>query len=314
MKNEKDEMSEIFDTKLLDISIKKARRKTRRRIIVISIMVFIIGNLVNTGISIIWANKMADRMDIEIETSIPSGYISKQEDNIGFLGGRSEYSIAKLINNRPVIIENESSRFGIINNIYITRIQGMESHNANEWADYYWENGYKKMLFFHPKLEYKAYKNDLSLLENLSEMEIVEVGLSFDKGYSADEVGILLKDFNVSWVWVDNYSEEKINELKQEIEEYGSARCYIVEGDTFGTFIRDGNILNEFESHYNRNLDELKMHSPKIYEAMSRAGLDKIENVKIIGATVQGTPRELKALSQVEAIKGATIGCVVNAY
>lgn len=39
-----------------------------------------------------------------------------------------------------------------------------------------------------------------------------------------------------------------------------------------------------------------------------------MKNTKIIGVTVQGTPEELKALSEVKEIKGATIGCIVNMY
>ncbi len=310
----KDEIDEIFDSKLLDQSIKKAKRRSRRRIVEICITLFIVGSIVNFGISNVLADKFSEARDIKVASSIPNGFVMEARDTIGFLGGRSEYKIAKQISGRYVVIENEDSGFGMINNfIYISRVRGMWGTEAGAWPEEYWEYGYKKMLFFHPEVSYKTYKNDLSILDKLSDMQLVEMGLSFDKGYNEWEVGKFLEDFEITWVWIDDYSGEQLDEWRYEAENYDAKQCYIKEGNTFGISIH-GNIINEFENRYEGMISEVEEHNKKRYKALKEVGLDQLENAKIIGVTVQGTPEELKALSEVKEIKGATMGCVVNTY
>ena len=43
----------------------------------------------------------------------------------------------------------------------ITTYTGSGGHKSGEWPKSFWENGYRKMMFFHPKVQYKEYKNDL---------------------------------------------------------------------------------------------------------------------------------------------------------
>lgn len=316
MKQEVDEMDETFDDKLK--SMKRAKRRTRIRTIVtysvVGIVVFIIGSIVNIRISRSMANQYSDTRDINIRTSIPNGYVGEERDTVGFLGGQSEYKLAKNIGERMVFIESETTGFGIMMNYrYLSVGRGGAGDDKDGWPNFYWDNGYKKMLFFHPDLEYNAYKNDLPVLDQLSKTQVVEMGLSFDKGYDEWTVGEFLKDFNITWAWIDNYSEEQLDKWRTEIAAYESSKSYITEGNLFGIKVR-GNIINKFESDYTFTLNQLQEYNSEKYEALQAAGLDELTNVKIIGVTVQGTPEELKALSEVKEIKGATIGCVVNTY
>lgn len=314
----KDEMDEIFDTRLIEESLKKAQRKSRRRIIVITtvvcIAVFTIGSIANIAISMKMADACSDSRDINIRTSIPNGYVGEERATVGFLGRQSEYKLAKNIDGRMIFLETETTGFGnMMNYIYLSIGRGGASDNKDGWPNFYWDNGYKKMLFFHPELEYKAYKNDLPILDKLSDMQVIEMGLSFDQGYDEWAVGKFLKDFNITWAWIDNYSEEQLETWQREITESKDSKCYITEEQLFGISVHD-NIINEFEHQYTFNLNQLEEYNPEKYEALQEAGLDESKNAKIIGVTVQGTPEELKALSEVKEIKGATIGCVINTY
>ena len=87
------------------------------------------------------------------------------------------------------------------------------------------------MMFFHPNVTYKAYKNDLAELSQISDDKIIEVGLSLDKPYSISEISEILPDTDIGWYWVDTFSTQEMEQYQKEARENDAKAAYITEYD-----------------------------------------------------------------------------------
>ncbi|ACD22703.1 hypothetical protein CLL_A1523 [Clostridium botulinum B str. Eklund 17B (NRP)] len=78
-----------FEDDFNEENIKKDIRKTKFKLILkvisISIIVLLIGSIVNLIICAKYSRKSYANNDIRVQLSIPSGYISKSDDIFGFL-------------------------------------------------------------------------------------------------------------------------------------------------------------------------------------------------------------------------------------
>ena len=82
-------------------------------------------------------------------------------------------------------------------------------HEEDLQNQHYNELGQREMVFFYPFLQYKTYRNDLKLLDDIGEDKIMEVALSFDQGYTFDEVqSMISNNVTLSWLWVDDVNED----------------------------------------------------------------------------------------------------------
>lgn len=305
-----EKIDDMLDDDKLNKAINKGKRRSNLKATIICIIVFVIGLILNSIVSIKMGNSNRKFLEGYCKTTIPSGYISKCVNVSGVLGGISHYTICKNIGWRPVILSNEISYFGI--NIFkISTFQsGSGGHSAGEWPVSYWENGYKKLMFFHPDIKYKEYKKDFSELDKISNSKIVEMGLSFDKKYEPNEVRRLIPKVNVSWVWLDTYTKEEMDKLKKEAKEYDARSTYISEQRTLGIRTEGNVVLTEiYKDSYSGLLNVLKTQGDKeVYRQLK----ERKDPPDIIGVTVYGTPNELKVLSENPHIKGATIGVMMD--
>ncbi|GEM_PF-1379347 len=315
------DIEDMFDDKKLKKSVRKARVKSTIKIIIIATIVFVVGSFLNTFISLKYSAKMYEMNEAYVSMSVPNGYISESNDIIGFLGGNGTYKIAKKVDGKPVILEDRTSLFGLVPQMNYTRFTGAGYHIAGEWPVEFWENGYKKLRLFHPELQYKEYQNDLAEIEKIPDGKVIEMAISFDKPYKVTDLYTIqnkLKPASITWMWLNEFTEEKMKEYQYEIENYDAKANGVAENDAIGLSAPDGKEFNynPYEEKYDELLKKLgKSYMPEhktLYKEIIARGKTSIEDAEILGVIVNGTKEELKELVGNPMIKATSIGVVVD--
>jgi uncharacterized protein YdaT len=315
-----DQLDEIFNSEKLDQAIRKSKQKSTRKTILISILVavfvVIIFSVGNTALTIIMSNKAYNKTNAHVKLSIPNGYISKSVDTFGLLGGRTDYTICRILNGKPIILENQMRTFGIIPQFTMSRQQITAEHIAGQWPTNYWEYGYNKMIFFHPTITYKEYKNDLSDLSQISNDKVIELGLSLDKPYNISEISKILPDTNINWFWIDAFKSQDIQQYQKEAKEYDAKAAYITEYDALGVSMGYFKGMGNFSSQYNDFLFNLKASQDskylEIYNELNKKGYADASKVPILGVVVYGTKDQLNNLVNNPHIKASSFGVIAD--
>lgn len=299
-------LEDMFDDDKLNKAVKKGKRKNLFKNIFIGIIAFIIASTLNDSISGILGEINTRDIKMYTKISIPNGYISKCVNVSNFLGGTSYYTVCKDLACGPVILSNEIQSFGFSPFKTSSHFQGIGGHSGDSWPIDYWDNGYKKLMFFHPDIKYKEYKKDFKDLDDIPEGKIIEMGLSLDKKYSIRNFSTLIPKVNISWLWLDTYTKEQMDKYKKDAKEHFSKSCYIPECKILGIRTEGNTLLNDiYDSNYSGLLNRLeKLGYKDIYNHLKGRKIPP----EIIGAIVYGTKSELKTLINNPHIKGATIG------
>ncbi|AFQ43283.1 anti-sigma factor [Desulfosporosinus meridiei] len=312
------ELDEIFEDDKRDMAIKKVRKKSTIKTILTSLVVLIGILVANAAVTIKLSNEMFDFNEANIKLHVPNGYISKSDDSMGLLGGRSDFTVSRLVGEKPVVLENKAAPFGLIPPLFMSRSQGGSGHSAGEWPRNYWENGYSKMIFFHPEISYKEYKNDLHELDRISDDKLIQVGISFDKPYKVADIQTILPIVNKSWYWVDACSKDAFDRYKKEASEYDGKATFISEYDALGVNVRAYRGNDDFYGSYYNFVESLKSSKDKkynqIYNELVTKGYTDPNNVPILGVIVYGIKDELKMLIGNPHIKASSFGVVVDKY
>ncbi|HWQ71001.1 MAG TPA: anti sigma factor C-terminal domain-containing protein [Desulfitobacteriaceae bacterium] len=314
------QLDEIFNSEKLDQAIRKSKQKATRKTILISILaavfVVIIFSAGNTALTIIMSNKSYDKMAVHVKLTVPNGYISKSVDTFGLLGGRTDYTICRLLNGKPIILENQVRTFGVIPQLIMTRQRSADGHIAGQWPTNYWEYGYNRMIFFHPNITYKEYKNDLSDLSQISDDKVIELGLSLDKPYNISEISKILPDPNISWFWLDAFRSQDIEQYQKEAKEYDAKAAYISEYDALGVSIGYSLGMDNFPAQYNDFLFNLKAVQDskylEIYNELNKKGYTDALKIPILGVVVYGTKDQLNNLVNNPHIKASSFGVIAD--
>lgn len=312
------QLDQIFDEDKLDIAIKKGKRKSAKRIvfisIIVSVVVVILLNIGNFALTIYASNNAFQRLDAYVRLTVPNGYISSTIDDFGFLGGLSDYTITRSVGGRPVVLENRVQAFGFVPQLIMTRGRG-GGHTAGEWPTSYWEFGYNRMMFFHPAVPYKEYKDDLEKLDQISEDKIIEIALSFDRPYTISEISRILPNVDASWYWVDTHRSEDVERYTTEAKEHDPKSAFIYEFEALGVSV---DLPNEgaFGYGYNNFLFDLKTHPQyqKVYDELHSKGYTDSSKVPLLGVIVQGSKEELDALIGNPHIKASSFGVIIDQY
>jgi hypothetical protein len=309
-----DQLNEFRDKDNSNLTIKNGRQKLIKKTILVAAFVFILITVGNFVLVINMSNKAYQTMDAYVKLTVPNGYISTSVDNIGFLGGKSDYTISRTVGDKPVILENRVHSFGFLPQFMITRGQGGAGHVAGQWPTSYWEYGYNKMIFFHPDITYKEYKNDLININQISSDKVIELGLSLDKPYTISEISKILPGVNISWYWINAYRSQDIKEYEREAKEYDAKASFIPEYDILGVSQETDN----FSSNFNDFLYNIKVsQNPKfleVYNELNAKGYVDVSKVLILGVIVFGTKEELKSLIGNSHIKASSFGIIIDKY
>lgn len=318
---DENKFDKIFSDENLKKAIREVKLKSTIRTIIISLVVALAVFIILTKVNVRVTQEMSERnygfQEDFIKLTVPNGYISKSFDTFGFFNGRSTYTISKQVGNRTVKLEDRDINYGYFPQLTLSRGRGGVVY-AGEWSISQWENGYSKMIFFHPEISYKEYKNDLNELDNISADKIIEIGISFDKPYNLNEMNKVLPNINKSWYWIDIDNKDMIDLLKKQAKEYDSRSSFINEFETVGFSVNQRNEFDDTDSKYTEFLELLKRSNDnkynRIYKHLISEGYSNASNAPAIGAIVYGTKDDLKKLIGNPHIKASSFGVIINRY
>ena len=326
-----------FDNNFNDNEIEKAIRKGKRKSLIRNTIIALVISVITIGLAIIInnvvyiksSNEATVKIEADIESTVPTGYVSKSNYTQGFLGGRVDYTVSKKVGDRVVHLDRKSEFYGLNKPLTGYGIQYADINNS-EWNRIStWEDGYRKMLFFHPNINYKKYPNDLSTINNMSDDKVIEMAISLDKGYSKDEIADIafdMRNINTKWIWLDTFSETQMSEFKEEVNSNSPESCGIIESQVRGLNYNynNGNIysgLTDINGMYNSWLEYLRDGNENnitnevnknLYEQLIKDGKDNASNIKILGFIVEGSKDELNKLVNKPYIKASTFGVAID--
>ncbi|WP_117149171.1 anti sigma factor C-terminal domain-containing protein [Paraliobacillus zengyii] len=307
---------DIFDEKKIKMAVKKGKRKSMITIIFVSIIVFVILNIANFAISAYFSQKAFEKWDAYVRLSTPNGYISETVDSRGILGGMSHYKISKDMKIKSIVIEQEQYQFGLNPSVLASRGSGGSiGVTGDDWQFSYKENGWREMLFFHPEVDYKKYKNDEELIKNLEGEKIYEVALSFDQPYKLSELPFPQLP-EMTWFWLNTYSNSQLNTFQQEAKEYDWSATFINENKALGFSIRNAyTSTTDMAYEYDEFLKLLKTSQfsehEKAYNAMEGISIDDVES---LGVVVYGTKDEIVEIMKNPIIEASSLGEIIDNY
>lgn len=306
---------DLFDEKKIKKAVRRGKMKTIITVIIISILVFVVLNIANYAISANYSEKAFKQWDAYVQLSTPNGYISETVESRGLLGGVSNYEISKDFKIKSVVIERKQYSFGLLPSVLTSRYSGGKIGGRDkDWHFDYKENGWREMMFFHPNVSYKKYKNDEEQIERMQGDKIYEVALSFDRPYKPGEIFVQLPE--MTWFWIDTYSSEQVNVFQQEAKEYDGSSTFIREYDALGFSINRPYIsIHDLEGDYEEFLELLHISISEDHQnAFNKMKDVKLEDVGILGVVVYGTKAEIVEILKEPMIKASSIGGVIENY
>lgn len=326
------------DNEKLSNIIKKAKRRTITRNIIISFIASVIvlfgGAILN--INLISSSSSQDTKDEYALKSIsgPNQYFSGTTGEDGFLSGKTEYNIYKVIEGIPIPWITKKSVYNVFPFLPIANIGGsangliislpdpdMIRENYEYTRSYNGLNGQRLMAFYIPDVNYNdKVLNDLSELQRMDQKKLVEMAISFDKSYSLAEVKAMIpSELTQVWYWVDTYDNKKYFEPFKD----GSGNLIyanpLLENEVFGFgILLEGPPINEkdfissleqglkgkYEYEFNRIYDYLRGEKDKPSET----------DIRILGVVLTGNAKELQILKDQSYVRGAVLGAVVDKY
>ncbi|MBG9453593.1 hypothetical protein ABE61_05765 [Lysinibacillus sphaericus] len=323
----------LFDEKQTKKIMRKAKFWSTIKIIGITIIVTpIVLVAVWYGLrslSLNSAQKVMDDIWLYNKISSPNVQISKQVFDDNLFGGKIKTKTFKVLgdNHRPYIwepLESDYNLFGTLTRNYISdsiQIEGSESlAETNQFERFNEHTGDREMFFYHPEISYDVYKDSISELNQLEENTLVELAISFDNAYNFDDIKSKLpSSVQVDWWWVDAFTEEWMNFMKQGqstiaanyplIFGFQSEQSKPVplqsQSDEVDTFIQNLELLRESKN--------FEWETNQVYQSLiGENGTLERSDVKIIGAVVTGTPKQLESLQGKTYIKASTFGVISN--
>ncbi|EGQ26514.1 hypothetical protein HMPREF9372_1441 [Sporosarcina newyorkensis 2681] len=311
-----EELDEMFDEKKIKKAVKKGKLKTLTTIVVVSVLVFIFLTIANFAISAYFSQKAFKQWDAYVRLSTPNGYISETVDSQKILGGMGTYKVSKDMKIKPVVIEQKQYQFGLIPSVLISRGAGGKiGVSGEDWQFAYKENGWRELLFFHPDVAYKKYKHDEELIQNMPGEKILEVALSFDQPYKLGDLPFMELP-EMTWFWLNTYSDSQINDFQQEAEEHDWSSTFIRENNALG-FSTGNRYFSAGDLAYDYD-DFLKLLKTSGFsehtDAYKRMKDKKIEETEILGVVVYGTKEEVAELIDKPFVTAVSLGGIIDNY
>lgn len=335
-----DKIEDLFDVNKMEKTIRKAKRRANWRIVMISIIVLIVVIIVGSILNRIITHKLETPVQFSAngfyEISAPNEFMGKLERYQGFLGGENRYTTYKIIEGKVIYTGQERFGYGLfrdenLNQVDITSpiLIGPTLHEGDLQNQHYNELGQREMVFFYPFLQYKTYRNDLALLDDIGEDKIMEVALSFDQGYTFDEVqSMISNNVTLTWLWVDDVNEDTDDFQYKYVDENGEV---IVLGNLLRSehFVYGLSLLDENgdkkEEPVLRFIGAIEANQQfkaiwqgefkRLYETLSgEDGQLTADDLQYYGAVVTGDAQTLSQLNDLPFIKASSIGVITDKY
>ena len=329
---EEKELNELFEgksTSNISKIVKKAKRITILRNIVISLLVifFLSITLGFTWLSIMrWSQENAMR-DIELFSRITNPNIEElglQNEGNGLFEGILTFNRYKEIEGIPVNWSDNVFTYSLFGGV--SRLTGdhspiqIQDDNDGGMNSYDRVTKQRMMTFYHPDVLYTTkLSDDLASLNNVADDTLVELALSFDQKYSPKEVRELIPEgITLKWYWVDTYSKVDIERFDMEVLPELATGIYGFDEmleDPENPLLSEQMFIGDIEMGV--SLEEGKYHGEfeRIYKQLKGNSSNlSIENIHVIGAVVTGTASDLVKLKDVNTIRATVLGVTANPH
>ena len=321
-------MGELFNIEKMEQSISKAKRRSTWKTVFISTIVFVVvlfsSILANGFITPLLASPVQNAFYQYNYVKGANEFIGIEESYPGILGGETYYKKYKPIEERIIYSGEGGYGYGLFRD----EVLGRDGGRAHVTGHAYNELGQRMMTFFYPQLNYDVVNNDLLLLNEIANDKLVEMALSFDKGYTSSEAMALIpKDITKTWLWVNhieqggklysiNYDENQNPLEKMPLTLNGQDAYGFSVINTDGTFadqpaerfISAIDSGAKFNSYWQQEFQNLKENIAGEDDKLS------VNDLVINGIVVTGTAESLKQLQNLPFIKASSLGVVIDKY
>ncbi|MCM3699956.1 anti-sigma factor [Paenibacillus macerans] len=329
------------DDKQLGKVIKKAKRKTLIRNILISLIASIMAIfLVQFGalqLTYRASDKALKEEWLHMSLTSPNEYESGYSDQRGFLSGALEISSYKIVEGVPIPWGNRVTEYKVPGFPKFTGLGGgggnltvvdsrMEAQSFMYYRQYNDFNGQRELMFYVPGVDYNGkILNDLEIVGNIGTNKVAEMAISFDKDYSFDEVRAMLPaEVTQMWYWVDTYNNRQTFNFKPFKDERGETSYPLPMTKTYNVYgfgVRpdwDQAEAGVFLQNLQLGIAQGGRYAKEYERIYSYLKKDKNEpdknDVRILGAVVTGTAEELQSLRGQTYVRAAVLGAIAEKY
>lgn len=317
-------MDELFDFENVDTDkiLKEAKGKSYARIVLISLSMalYIFGLIYLEKLQITPYLLNNEILEAESYYSVYGAniHLGMWDEEYRFIGSSATAPKYKIIDGKPVSL-GEVTVPGKLN---FNEFSLNSNWPTTDTKDVFTYEGIRKLQFYHPEITYEAYKNDFSLVADIPDYKKVEMGISFDKPYTLQEVqNMLPKNVKFQWAWVDIYDETILQGMKATD---GIPSMVVSEDHAAGFHLYDevGEVIENPKEKFVENL-ELALRNKSDYsndlqavEDFLKQGNEEIntDHIMIIGATITGNPADILSVQNEDYVKAAVLGAVVDKY
>ncbi|USK62439.1 anti sigma factor C-terminal domain-containing protein [Peribacillus asahii] len=309
MKDQQNEenLKSIFDENSLDKTLKKAKRITFLRTLIISAIVCI---LIVFGVyraNAWWISKKGSEIasNLIIQDAVmkaPNTIIETETIDIGLFKGTIKREVYKVIENKVIPWDSQEVKYGLRG--FSSTSFSSYSTKIDDTTQINFPSGQREMLFYVPQFKYKTYSNDLLKLKEYPNDKYIEMAISFDKSYSLNEVKKMIPNsINPTWFWVNNYS--KSSDFRDAPESGQWLFGISTPSSKLGQVLSTPEVKGESDF-----LNRLKKFNKNDYQFISKHQKGGL----IIGAVVTGTKENLLVLQGQPYVKASSLGAVVEKY
>lgn len=329
-------MDNLFNTDQMKKTMKKAQRRATWKTIFITFCVIIVtlpaGKIANDAITRFLQSHAQDSFYTLHQVGRANEFIGTTKNYPGILGGEMHYKTFKYIEGKIVPTGDDTYGYGFLRDekVYEGSISPLPFGKSGSEQDldvqHYNELGQREMLFFYPFIDYQKMRNDLALLPEMDDHKIMEVALSFDKGYSMQEaLAKLPKDVTTSWLWVKdvNEADDHTGKIEENGEVVGSFNVMRSEQDVYGFSLlnANGEVAENPAEQFVRAISSGTRQKSSLQDEYKRlekeiGGADglSVNDLVIYGAVVTGNKKTLTSLQSLDFIKASSIGVITDKY
>lgn len=317
-------IDDIFSNKLEDELTKKvklSRKKSNLKLIILgtitTLSIIILGNLLLSFLSNKYIaknfEKDLDNISTKYQIKHPNEYISEQKYlETGYFQFQNYYTISKKIGGKLLLSDlvskpgglSKNNAFGKSNFISEAFPQINSNLNSRPNSPY----GLRSLIFMYPYVNYPNTINDFELLSDMDESKTLEMSLCFDKEYDYNQVNQLIDSDLITFYWIN--TKDSDDNVSYNIQN----NAYTTEDSVMGiksTFY-NGSTLTDTDDRLSKFKDSINYFKDNPAPDIN-TDID-LDNLKISGVVVVGSPNQLLSLKNNSMIKHSILGNVVDKY
>lgn len=326
-KNTTDEIDFTSKSSFQNVMNKAKRKQTVKYFIITTITTIFLLAVIYIGSQQILEKRRADdksgNYSLIHGANTHQGSASPSDSNL--FSYTQEITYVKQIGDRVILWDTDSVTTPLFGKRRINE-NGSEtkifSEREKRYVNFNQLNGEREIEFYFPQLTYTYLPNEITAATELGNNKIVEVALSFKKPLTLHEASKILGTDNVNWLWVDTSTDAQVKEYKKEALMKENERHAITQGGgwAYGFEVMDSDfeIGGQFFLNIIKTLSledgNYQSKVKKLANSINEKSSPKVSDIRISGAVVTGTPKELERFNNIDIIRASLIGATVDIY